>query len=182
MTTILKRTFPRKAKNRPLYHGMIFLALMTLVLSPQMTWIKDSSNSAGLINSYIVQANDAAVAKALSEHAGGKVTRELGIINAVAADLSAGQAAFLKHLPAVKSVWLDASVRTSDTADPGVIYAPVSGGEAKPASFDPNKLTACDGLRASFDTIPLNTIAPQSFQGFGFAPAVNPTTPPYSVT
>ena len=96
MTTILKRTHSLLTKKPSLYRGMVLLVLIALVLPPQMTWIMGRSQSANLLQSYIVQAGDMAAAKAQVERAGGKVTHELGIINAVGAELSKSQLSALR--------------------------------------------------------------------------------------
>ena len=79
-----------------------------------------------------------AAAKAVQQ-VGGQVVRDLGVIQAVSALLTAEQQAALADVPGVQRVWADATVQADDTADPGSIYQPVAGGEAKTGQPGPGE-------------------------------------------
>jgi subtilisin family serine protease len=65
-------------------------------------------------------------------------------------------------------------VQSTETADPGVLYAPATGGEAKQAGFDLHKVATCDGDKDNLDDIPLNDLSPFVYQAYVFAPTVDP--------
>ena len=129
----------------------------------------------------IVQGRPTADLDALVAAHGGQVTRDLAVIGAVAARLPAHQIAALAHAPNVTRVWQDAAVRSSESADPGVLYAPVDGGAAAPAGFDLRRVAFCDGDKEPLEEIPLGATSPFVFQGFTFQPTLDSASLPGSV-
>ena len=95
----------------------------------------------------------------------------------MAAVVPADRLAVLQDAPRVTRVWSDVTVQTADSADPGIEYAAVSGGEAKPAGFDLANVAACDGDRDGLGEIAENAIDPFSYQSYTFAPALDPDNP-----
>ncbi len=76
---------------------------------------------------YIVQFKDsgsASARRAAIEHAGGKVTRDVWLINAAGADLTPGEASALRHDQAVKAVTVNGGV--TPTGKTGVAFDPGS--------------------------------------------------------
>ena len=101
-------------------------ATMLLVLSLGF----DLSMQPAATNSYIVQGADVPQIKALVVEHGGEITHELGVIRAVAADLTVDQVADLRRHDDVRRVYDNAAVETagkppkndgndSGTTDPG---------------------------------------------------------------
>lgn len=129
----------------------------------------------------IVQAVDVKAASQAVEDVGGVVTRELDIINAVAAAAPDRQIDALRSAPGVTSVWLDTDVQSADSADPGVIYSPRSGKETGPAGFDTNKVSTCDGSRENMDYIPKYDLDPDLYQTYSFTPSIDPSRLPNAV-
>ena len=65
----------------------------------------DRSTAAAPVSSYIVQARSLAAAQAAVHSADGSITHELGVIGAVAAELTAAQLAELRKHSAVRRVY-----------------------------------------------------------------------------
>ncbi|MGD9145320.1 MAG: S8 family peptidase [Anaerolineae bacterium] len=131
--------------------------------------------------SVIVQADDLGSAVAAIQRVGGHASRDLSVIQAVAARVPVDRLAALNQTPGVKRVWPDATVQSSDSADPGTLYSPVAGGEYKAAGFDLDKVVACDGSRENMDDIPLGSIDPNRFQTYTFVPNLGPANLPAKV-
>ena len=170
-------------KNTPGFTNRIIVVLRTtlillLVLSSLQfyPWPADSEANAG--STFIVQAENASQAALAVERVGGQVIRELSVIQSVTAILSTDQKSTLEKTQGIKRVWMDATVSANDSADPGTLYAPISGGEARKGSLDPVRVSSCDGTRDNMDSIPLNALDENSYQSYQFSPAVNPSSLP----
>ncbi len=100
---------------------------------------------------------------------GGRVTRELAVINALEVELPADTAARLGG--SVGRLWPNAHVQVADSADPGTIYAPVGGTEVTASSFDLARVVACDDERDKLDEVP---VAPDDdiYQAYLFSPGL----------
>ncbi len=176
------------ANNYPLNHPrhkLLLRALIVLLLAAQALAPASlqaapaiAAPSAATPSGFIVQAADAGMAARAVKSVGGQVMRDLSVIQAVSASLSAEQQAALSQMPGVKRVWADAVVQANDSADPGVIYTPVSGGEAKQGNLDPVKVSTCDSARDNFDTIPVGALDENNYQSYTLTPPVNPASLP----
>jgi subtilisin family serine protease len=60
----------------------------------------------------------------------------------------------------------------------GTAHPPAAGWEVKPAGFDLHKVTASDGDKDKLDEIPVNEVNPHIYQGYTFAPSVDPSNLP----
>jgi serine protease AprX len=160
------------------YRLVIILVLIVLLSIPVAPAPAPAGPSVGVIVQGMPPGGDLA---ALVQRYDGQVTRDLSLINAVAATLPAGRLAALQREPAVVRVWPDSAVRSSDTADPGIIFAPTSGGEYKPAGFDLRRVATLDGDKENMDEIPLGDVNPGVFQTYTFSPAIDPANMPGSV-
>ena len=109
---------------------------------------------------------------------GGQVTRELGLINAVAARLPVTSVSALESDSSVVRIWSDSNVRTTDSADPGTVYSPLHGAETKPAGFDLAKVATCDGSKENLDYFPDDQINPHTYQVYSFTPSLDPNSMP----
>lgn len=69
--------------------------------------------------SYIIQGQSLASVRTLVTDLGGEITHELGVINAVAADLNAGQVAELRSNDAIRKVYGNGTIGTAGTPDKG---------------------------------------------------------------
>ncbi len=152
---------------------VVCVLLAVLLLLPSGTRGLSSGTSANVI----VQGARADLTS-IVRAAGGKVTRALPIIDAVAARLPADRVAALEKAPGVTRVWSDSGVAATDSADPGVQYAPVSGGDYAGHDLDLNKVGACDGARLPMDQIRLNVLDPNEGQLYTFVRAIDPNNRP----
>lgn len=169
-----RNSFPRVLQQRIIASLIVFsMLLLPFEGKPQE---QELSNLP-----VIVQAVDVNAASLAVEDAGGVVTRELDIINAVAASVPAYQLDSLQSTAGVTSVWLDAGVQSADSADPGIIHSPKSGSETMPAGFDVRRVALCDGSRDNLDTIPKFDLNPHAYQTFSFNPDVDPSNLPGAV-
>ena len=126
---------------------ILALALVILLLQPgEVTGAETEL--------YIVQGTSVPELVTAVERVGGEVTHELGVIQAVGAELTLGQMVWLQAAPQVSTVWADTKVQSIDSADPGVIYSPEKITEYKPSGFDLDKVTACDGSRDGLSDVP----------------------------
>ncbi|MCP5100056.1 MAG: hypothetical protein GY943_31265, partial [Chloroflexi bacterium] len=74
---------------------LFFTLLFALIVTTQLTTTKPAAFNSGPVTSYIIQAEEIETAVVKVEQVGGHITHELGIINSVAADLTAAQYAEL---------------------------------------------------------------------------------------
>ena len=96
---------------------LVLAAAGTLLL--QLVGMPTVSEAAGGNKSVIIQASSAAQAAALVRDAGGTVTRELGVIHSVAAELTAEQEIELTRNAGVQRVWDNGSVELSGKPNKG---------------------------------------------------------------
>jgi len=164
------------SRNRKVYNLVAVLLLTSILLSP-ISYAPLSAAPAA-VQSYIVRAASLESAAEAVEAVGGQITTELGIINAVGAELSAQQAARLAASPLVSRVWANSSVQSADSADPGIVYSPQDGWETEDADFDLDKVVACDGSKEKMDNIPVDIINPLAYQAYIFTPVVDPDNLP----
>jgi serine protease AprX len=93
--------------------GRFAAATLAVAVSAVAAVGAPSADAAPVKGEYIVQfqgAQGGAAGRALVEHAGGRITRDLHVIDAVGARLTAGQADELAHAPGVKAVTENATV------------------------------------------------------------------------
>lgn len=95
--------------------------LLALIAGTALAWsVSASAEGTGAVE-VIVQGQGTASVADLVSAAGGRVTRELGIIDAVAAELTASQLAVLAGADGVRRIWdsdmVEASKRTTPSTD-----------------------------------------------------------------
>jgi len=94
-------------------------------------WGSDEDVNSGVRTSYIIQGEDVLGVSSLVHHAGGKITHTLPIINAVGANLTAGQVSALQKSKTIVRIYKNRSASvmgTSETQDGwGSEQVPVAG-------------------------------------------------------
>ncbi|MCP5094568.1 MAG: hypothetical protein GY943_03325, partial [Chloroflexi bacterium] len=85
----------QEGNGRFLIITLFFILLFALLVTTQLTTTQPAAFNSGPVASYIIQAEEIETAVVKVEQVGGHITHELGIINAVAADLTAAQYAKL---------------------------------------------------------------------------------------
>ena len=119
MTDHSERT---KMKRSSETHGKLVSAALAASLGLAAILATGSSPSSGVealeARSFVVQAADAGAAAAAVAAAGGTVTHELGIIDAVAADLTAAQLKALRQAARVQAIHANHGVQTAGDEEP----------------------------------------------------------------
>jgi len=172
-----RKVFAKDSKCR-LVNALVLLSL--LLTLPAARAIPPTVANRDVTHVIVQGAPGSALASIVTRY-GGVVTRDLGVINAVAATVQTHQVDALARVPGVSRVWPDEMVQSADSADPGMTFAPITGVETRPESFDLNKVKTLDGKCDPLDNIPLNTLNPHLFQAYTFRPEGNPDSLPAAV-
>ena len=146
-----------------------------LLMNPSPT--DDLPATAGVIVQGVPQVDLVAAV----ENLGGEVTRDLAVIDAVAARVPENQLDALRRAPGVRRVWEDGIVQAEQAGDSDGTSAPVEGDEVPEARFLLNRVVTTDGKREPVDNLGKGGIDPAKYVFFTFTPAVDPLSAPGGV-
>ena len=167
------------APKETIYRALAALLLAGLLFSPSGFAVPPVSEPTVPV---IVQAGDTDAAAAAVQRVAGQVTRELSIIQAVAADVPASQLAVLERAPGVAHVWPDAGVQRTETADPGTVYTARTGLNyekgIRRGNIRLSTIAAYDGRRVTLKIDNKGGLSEGNYHLYTFAPGVYSTALP----
>ncbi len=163
--------------NNALFRVLTFLLAIAIVFPAPSALAQSPQPTVEVI----VQGTPSANLKDLIEAAGGEVTRDLYVIDAVAASVPTDRLELLIADNPSIHIWQDSPVHSADSADPGQIVAPFAGYEYAEADFKLDEVIACDGKRDKLDEIGQAPLDPNEFQSYRFSPSVDPSNMPQSI-
>ena len=155
----------------------LLLLIVMLSLAPQSPGKQQPASPSSATETYIIQGTDVAAARQAVTAVAGELTRDLGIIGAVAAELTPAQVDQLTALAPAVRLWADAPV-TGAALDAATRFTPTAFVETRPTAFDLNDVKYCDGTRSTLQKAVIGDEAvAHVHQGYSFDTNVHNALP-----